>query len=261
MQSKINTFSAYCASHEAFMWDVRQEPGVIDAFALLWGTRELLVSFDALNITLPNRADRPALGAWPHVDQSPFRSGLCCVQGVVNLAPSGPDDGGLTVLPGSAALLREFFSTQTDAAAWERRDLFMMSEAHMAWFAARGCSPRKVCAAPGDLLVWDSRTVHWGAEPGPASTQIRTVVYAAYTPAAWAEEGQLREKARCFGKWGGTTHWPHDNIKLREVKARLENGEVDPRERKEPRETPVLTDGLLKLAGVRRYDGSEVLTD
>lgn len=32
--------------HEAFMWKIRQEPAVIDAFAKCWGTDELLVSFD-----------------------------------------------------------------------------------------------------------------------------------------------------------------------------------------------------------------------
>ncbi|GME23959.1 Phytanoyl-CoA dioxygenase [Neofusicoccum parvum] len=259
VQSKINTFNAYCVPHERFMWDARQEPGVVGAFETLWGTNELLVSFDALNVTLPNRADRPRKGAWPHVDQSPFRRGLCCAQGVINLSPSGPHDGGLVVFPGSHNLLAEFFDTMTDRAAWERRDLYMFSEDELAWFAARGAVPLKVEAAPGDLLVWDSRTVHWGAEPGEQSTQVRTVVYASYAPAAWASEQQLAEKAKIFANWAGTTHWPHDNIVFREAKARLEDGSLDPRNRDEPRERPELTDRLLKLAGARRYDGREVV--
>ncbi|OJD32137.1 phytanoyl-dioxygenase [Diplodia corticola] len=264
VQSKINTFSAYCVSHEAFMWDVRLEPGVLGAFELLWGTKDLLVSFDALNITLPPhlRADaaaHPAKAAWPHVDQSPHRSGACCVQGVVNLAPSGPRDGGLVVYPGSHALMEEFFATQTNPADWSKRDLYMFSQRQLEWFAARGCAPRKVDAAPGDLLLWDSRTVHWGAEPQPGSDTVRTVVYASYAPAAWASERQLAEKAKIFSKWAGTTHWPHDNIVYREGRAVLEDGSEDPRNRTEPREKPVLNDRLLKLAGARRYDGSEVV--
>ncbi|KAK7705479.1 hypothetical protein SLS57_010013 [Botryosphaeria dothidea] len=259
VQSKINTFNAYGVPHEAFMWDARLEPGVVGAFELLWGTPELLVSFDALNVTLPNRADRPPKGAWPHVDQSPFRRGLCCVQGVINLSPSGPDDGGLVVFPRSHELLSEFFDTQTDRAAWERRDVFLFSEAQIRWFEERGARPHKVCAEPGDLLVWDSRTVHWGAEPSARSDRIRTVIYASYAPAAWASEEQLAEKAKIFKAWAGTTHWPHDNIVFRDGKARLEDGSEDPRNREQPRELPELSDRLLKLAGARRYDGTDVV--
>ena len=32
-----------------------------------------------------------------------------CVQGLVNLAPNGPDDGGLIVMEGSAKLFDEYF--------------------------------------------------------------------------------------------------------------------------------------------------------
>ena len=32
------------AGQEQFAWDIRSEPGLIDAFAKIWGTDELLVS-------------------------------------------------------------------------------------------------------------------------------------------------------------------------------------------------------------------------
>lgn len=75
------------------MWDARLEPGVIDAFAKLWGTEELLVSFDALNVTFPNRKDIPPKEPWEHVDQSPKRRGLHCLQGIIQLSHAGPEDG------------------------------------------------------------------------------------------------------------------------------------------------------------------------
>lgn len=76
VQSKINTFNGYCVLHEKFMWDARMEPGVLETFAKIWGTDELLSSFDSLNITFPNRKDVTRMGAWEHIDQSPFRRGL-----------------------------------------------------------------------------------------------------------------------------------------------------------------------------------------
>ncbi|KAF2092033.1 phytanoyl-CoA dioxygenase [Saccharata proteae CBS 121410] len=253
VQSKINTFSAYCVSHESFMWDARMEPGVLEPFQTLWGTDELLVSFDALNVTFPGRTDRPPKGAWPHVDQSPFRKGLQCCQGVINLSPAGPKDGSLVVFPGSHALMDEFFATQTTPDEWDKRDLYLFSEQQIAWWKARGIEPRKIEAEPGDLLLWDSRTVHWGAEPELDSEVIRTVIYASYAPAAWASEETLAEKAKVFKLWSGTTHWPHDNVVFRDARARLEDGSMDPRNRDEPMERPVLSDALLKLAGARRF--------
>lgn len=253
VQSKINTFHSYGVAHEKFMWEARMEPGVIDAFATLWGTEELLVSFDSLNITLPNRKDIPRKGAWEHIDQSPLRRGLHCVQGILNLSPSGPEDGGLVVYPGSHALNDEFFDTQTDKSTWDPLDRYMFNEKQLAWFNDRGIQPHKVCADVGDLILWDSRVIHYGSEPTDKSTQIRTVIYAAYTPARLASIDQLALKKLVFEKYGGTTHWPHDNIIARETKTYLEDGTRDPRDRDQPLELPQMTDKLLKLAGAKAY--------
>ncbi|EXJ90483.1 hypothetical protein A1O1_03586 [Capronia coronata CBS 617.96] len=253
VQSKINTFTGYGVAHEKFMWDARMEPGVLEAFELLWGTKELLVSFDSLNITFPNRKDVPRKAAWEHIDQSPLRRGIHCVQGIIVLSPSGPEDGGLVVYPGSHALNDEFFDTTTDKSTWTAKDWYGFNKEQLAWFKAKGIEPRKVCADVGDLILWDSRTIHYGSEPTEKSNQIRTAIYAAYTPARMASEDQLRLKAQCFSKYAGTTHWPHDNIVERDTQSYLEDGTRDPRDRDAPLELPEKTDKLLKLAGVKPY--------
>ncbi|KAI6084254.1 hypothetical protein F4821DRAFT_262052 [Hypoxylon rubiginosum] len=233
VQSKLNTFDNYCAVHEKFMWDARTEPGVVDAFAKVWGTDELLVSFDSLNVTLPNRKDRPARAPWPHVDQSPLKRGVYCVQGIINLSPAGPEDGSLMCLPRSNALFDEFFDTQTRPESWEEKDWRRFSVEEMKWWAIKGLRPVKVEAQPGDLILWDSRTVHWGRTYG--------------------EERPLEEKRRVFSVYGATTHWAHDNIFLRPKLAHLPDGSLDPRNRDEPLERPELSSKLLKLAGIEPY--------
>jgi hypothetical protein len=253
VQSKINTFHSYGVAHEKFMWDARMEPGVIGAFATLWETDELLASFDSLNVTLPNRKDIPRKGAWEHIDQSPLRRGLHCVQGIINLSPSGPEDGGLMVYPGSHALNDEFFDTKTDKSTWDPLDRYLFDQDQLAWFKARGVKPHKVCAEVGDLILWDSRTIHYGAEPTENSNQIRTVIYAAYTPARLASPDQIELKKQVFNSFGGTTHWPHDNIVPRETKTYLEDGTRDPRDRDEPLEMPEMSLKLLRLAGAQPY--------
>lgn len=253
VQSKINTFNTYGVVHEKFMWDARMEPGVLDVFAKIWGTEELLVSFDSLNVTFPNRKDVPRKPAWEHIDQSPLRRGLHCVQGIINLSPSGPEDGGLMVYPGSHKLNDEFFDTQTDKNTWETIDRYLFNETQLSWFASHGIRPHKVCAEIGDLILWDSRLIHYGSEPSELSNQIRTVIYAAYTPARLANEEALEKKKEIFGQWGATTHWPHDNIRVRDVQTFLEDGTRDPRDRDHPLEPPEMTDRLFKLAGMKSY--------
>jgi hypothetical protein len=55
-------------------WEARTEPAVIEIFEKLWETRELLCSFDALNVSFPNRKDIN-WSPWPHCDQNQARKG------------------------------------------------------------------------------------------------------------------------------------------------------------------------------------------
>lgn len=88
--------------------------------------------------------------------------------------------------------------------------------------------PVKVLAEPGDLIVWDSRTIHWGGEPEPGkSNVIRTGIYAAYAPARMATPEALMEKKKVFNQNGGTTQWPHDSIKMRNLQAKFPDGTPD----------------------------------
>jgi ectoine hydroxylase-related dioxygenase (phytanoyl-CoA dioxygenase family) len=253
VQTKLNTFESYSVVHEKFMWDLRQEDGIIEPFSRIWGTDKLVVSFDSVNITLPNRADKPARSPWPHVDQSPLRQGLHCIQGIINLSQAGPEDGSLALYPASHSLVEEYFRTQTDESSWKPEDRYYFGKDGIAWFEARGCKPIKVQADPGDLILWDSRSIHWGAEQTPKSNTIRTVVYAAYAPAALASADTLKQKKHVFEKFGATTHWPHDNMELRGLHAKLPDGQLDPKNRDRPREMPEYTDKLLRLAGVKAY--------
>ncbi|RDW95314.1 hypothetical protein BP5796_01077 [Coleophoma crateriformis] len=253
VQSKINTFTAYSVSHEKFMWDARMEPGVLKAFETMWGTSELLVSFDALNITFPNRKDVPHMAPWEHVDQSPLRRGLHCVQGIINLSEAGPDDGGLVVYPGSHKLLEQYLEEATEPSSWTKADFYPIRGTDLEYFTSRGLKPLKVVASPGDLIVWDSRTIHYGSEPTEKSNTIRTVIYATYTPAVLAKEEALKVKKEIFEQYGGTTHWPHDNINPRKNLPLRADGTVDPLNRLQPREMPEKTEQLLKLAGAMAY--------
>ncbi|CDK28039.1 unnamed protein product [Kuraishia capsulata CBS 1993] len=249
-----NIYYNYGCSHEDFLWDLRTEPGVIGPFSKLWDTEDLLVSFDGFNVSFPNRPDRVgASPAWPHVDQSPLKEGLQCAQGIVSLSRSGPEDGSLVVLKGSHNLIAKFFNEEVKRETWSEADVYRFTPEEYNWFLKHGCEMVKLEVEPGDLILWDSRTIHWGAEPNSESDVIRSVVYASYTPVNFATVDTLKLKSEFFSQWMGTSHWAHDNLRPRRQIPRFADGTPDPRNRAEPLRKPEMNDTILRFAGVIPY--------
>ncbi|ORY18648.1 hypothetical protein BCR34DRAFT_621431 [Clohesyomyces aquaticus] len=149
--------------------------------------------------------------------------GMQCVQGILNLARNGPDDSGL---------------------------VHGFKDEEIEWFKKRGCEETKVCAGPGDLILWDSRQIHYNKVP--SSGKVRAVMYICYTPAGFASKAGLETKASYFQQRVGTTHWPHANIFLQEDKdVRL--GQPDEYSRDRPAYEPEESDVVLRVAGVKAY--------
>ncbi|UQC89020.1 uncharacterized protein CLUP02_14548 [Colletotrichum lupini] len=203
---KGGMYSAYGASHEQMAWEARMEPSVIDVFEKLWETNELITSFDGMNI-----CHVTGIVIAPHKVPVTMQA----VQGLLNFAPNGPDDGGLVLMRGSAKVFDEFFAHKRESADHEDApppeikfmDLFLFSEKDVAWFESKGCELFKVNMEPGDFVLWDSRTMHYARFP--EGDQIRHVQYICMTPRKFATDEALAAKKYCFENWFGTTHWPH----------------------------------------------------
>lgn len=156
---KGGMYGGYAGTHEKFVWEARTEPGVIQAFSKLWGTEELLCSFDGMNITLPRQKDL-TWSPWPHCDQSPHRKGMQCVQGLLNYQPNGDNDGGLIIMKGSSKLYDQFFSETREQDDHEDKppeevqfkDLFIFKPEDVKWFEDHGCEMIKTNLEPGDLV-------------------------------------------------------------------------------------------------------------
>jgi hypothetical protein len=210
---KGGMYFAYGSTHEKYTWEARTEPAIVDIFEKLWETKELISSFDGVNI-FPPRNDLNWT-PWPHADQNPERKGMQAVQGLVNYAPNGDKDGGLYLMKGSAKLSEEFFSSKREAADHEDApppeikfmDLFLFSQKDVKWFEDRGCEWVKINMEPGDFVLWDSRTMHMAKFP--EGNQIRHAQYICMTPRKFATDEALEAKKECFENFYGTTHWPH----------------------------------------------------
>lgn len=214
----------------------------------MYDTDDLIVSFDASNLALPSRADLGPNAPWPHQDQDPRRPGFRCLQGLVNVLPNGPGDGGLIACRGAHRLSEEFhraFRDEERVWAWTE-EWFGFTDAGMAWLESKGCDWVKIDAAPGDLLLWDSRTPHYNLSPKADSP--RFCVYTCYMPAAEASQEDLVRKKGAFETLQGTTHWPNAmHVGGYPIKR---DGELCPYNDGKPRRAPELTERGFKLAGI-----------
>lgn len=204
-------------SQTAGAWAVRGWPGVKRAFAAVWETEELIVSMDAVIVWKPwwlKKGWRP-MSEGLHLDQNPFHKvGLECVQGMVPLLPVTAATGGLRVVPGS----------NQD----EDKEEFRQEHQHMK-FSGDWCPcdddylqkrAALLHACPGDLILWDSRTVHGGfvgsgqgegSGDGQRPAELaRLAVTVAMTPRAWAGEHVLQRRLEGFRKGENFNHVPHE---------------------------------------------------
>jgi len=215
--NKGGLYSQFSFAHAQFVWDAKLEPKIIELFQKVWGTDEITVSFDggSLAVPLPAEQVEDNKKPWPHSDQSAYRPQRHCIQGLLNLLPNGPDDGGLMVMKGSARLFKEYFEELKAAGkepeqGWPTRDGYSYSEEELAWFKARGCEWVKPVMEPGDFVLWDSRSIHYGA--APTSNNKRFAIYICYKPAAYLTEEQRQVKQEAFDRGYCTTHDPTDFI-------------------------------------------------
>jgi len=109
-------------------------------------------------------------------------------------------------MEGSAKYFEKFFKehppdrTKGKLAALHY-DFYPFEDEDVAWYEKQGCKMVKVCAEPGDLILWDSRQMHFAKFP--ETDMIRTIIYACYVPASMAQPEDLKKKKEIFERWEG----------------------------------------------------------
>ena len=175
---------------------------------------------DAVILWRPWSADGAGDGApagWPaprteglHIDQNPFsKPGLDCVQGMMPLLPVTASTGGLAVVPGS----------HTDEAKAVFKQRYARMEHQGDWCPLDSGDPIErdsvlLLADAGDLILWDSRTVHGGVvgtgQPSPFTEMARMSVTVAMTPAALASDAVRQRRREGFAAGRSFNHCPHE---------------------------------------------------
>jgi ectoine hydroxylase-related dioxygenase (phytanoyl-CoA dioxygenase family) len=149
-------------NHNDFSWNSRTLPGVKNAFAKVWQDDRLVVSFDASGAFRPYEPHKEWLtnGGWWHVDQNalrgPHRQGRVTVQGLVTYYDATEHTGGLCVIPGSHKLHAQLCE-RAPTAQLKKMDYVSVPKNDPVLSSAQAVL---VCCRAGDLVLWDSRTVH-----------------------------------------------------------------------------------------------------
>jgi len=239
----------YSIGQAQFVWDIRCNPHIVQTFAKLWNTEDLLVSFDGLSYSLPPEITK-AKGAWHdfdhfHTDQSFVKEGLHCIQGMINGYDTNKGDATLVTLIGSHKYHYQYGQHHHN---YSTHDFASIKDVN--FFLERGCIHHRLTFPRGSLVLWDSRTIHYGGEPLPLRREpnFRAIVYLCYTPRALITEEKRQIKMRCFEEMKTTNHWPHDPRPFADFQRYCK---AKDRVRKMPR--PVIPPQYLSLIGY--YEG------
>jgi len=194
-------------------WFVRGLPKVKSAFSTIWKTNDLIVSMDSLLLWKPwwiNPNWEPRTEGL-HMDQNPFtKPDRICVQGMVPLYDVTEEIGGLEVVPRS----------NTPAALDKFRENNPRLNGAGDFCVVKHSDPMQnegklLLAEAGDLILWDSRTVHGGLVgngkvDSKDSRLARLTQTVCMVPRETASEKVLKERKKGFSKGWGFTHWPNE---------------------------------------------------
>ncbi|GAM25630.1 hypothetical protein SAMD00019534_088050, partial [Acytostelium subglobosum LB1] len=237
----------YAFGQNQFVWDIRSEQAIIDVFSQIYNTDELLVSFDGGNLSRPGKS----LGKpWYHLDQGNTKLGFRCVQGFLNLMDCQQNDGGLIVYDKSHIQHANFYKGE---GVESQGDWYKFPEDPRELKYFKDCKEIKVCCNVGDVVLWDSRTIHWAATP--TGGNCRMVVYTSYQPASLITKTDLAKKQKAFNQKRMTSHWAAENIKLFSKTPRTYgNQDLIDNFKYDEKTLPTLNDRARQLAGLDPYD-------
>lgn len=202
----------YGIGHHQFVWDVRQNPNVVKVFSELWSVKEedLLVSFDGASFHFPPEETNRGWyrKTWYHTDQSYFKPGFECVQSWVTAYDVDEGDATLAFMEGSNKHHKDF---QDIMQISDKSDWYKHSGEEQSVYETFGCQEKRIRCKAGDMVLWDSRTIHCGTEPikGRDKIKIRNVVYICMLPRSLSNDANLKKKRKAFEELRMTTHWPH----------------------------------------------------
>lgn len=193
-------------NHSPWVRKIRRDPRVVGIFAALYGTDQLVASMDRVNFKLPGKPYH-STKPWPHIDQNPRLLGRITIQSYLCLTDCGESAPGNRLYRGSHAVFESRFAYLRSDQSVENWQTLTETEASE---LEKVCPLVKPVLHKGDMLLWDSRTVHSPSD-GTDFEDGRIVVYLCYNK-LWEKAGdsKFRQKKKdAFVECRSTRHSPN----------------------------------------------------
>ena len=125
-------------------------------------------------------------------------------------------DATLAFLESSHLLFAELGAT---AAGVSNSDWKVLSESELEFYRTRGCEEKRIKCPRGSLVMWDSRTVHYGGASlkPPHEQTFRLVGYVCYRPRYFISSENLRVKREAFANLDTMNHHPTNGRVFRKL--------------------------------------------
>lgn len=201
------------AGHSQHVWDIRQNPTIVNIFADFWECREedLTVSFDGFGFLPPPEIIEENWytpnSEMYHLDQSLHRPYFDGVQAFVTANDIEEGDATLSVYEKSHTYLSEFiekfgFITPSN---W-----VVFDDEQKKFFSDR-CKRNDICCPAKSLIIWDSRVVHCGIKPrqGRKHENTRCISFVSYSKKERISSENKKLKNKALRQMITSNHYAH----------------------------------------------------
>eukprot|EP01084_Bolivina_argentea_P119035 211116_1 len=161
-ESSIGIFRGHGISQSKLQWYIRKNKKVINTFAKLWNVKsnELITAFESCVLFRPWYIDESTMywktsSSWYHIDQNVKRKPQFeCIQAYVTLYDQNEYTGSTVVIPNSHLLTQKNLNLKISP--FEDADFIYIPKDNI----LLNMEKILICSKPGDMILWDSRTVH-----------------------------------------------------------------------------------------------------
>jgi len=208
LTSKSLLFQYWNIGHSQMSWNLRQNPKIVEIFAKFWNVKseDLLTSFDGSSFELEQVSDvKSHYIEWYHVDHSYLDPNFRNLQAWITAYDVNEGDATLKILESSHKLFQEVgnkFNIRND------KNWHLLNEEEFKYYSDR-CPQKSISCPKGSIVLWDSRTVHYGAI-STNKKNIRCITYLCYAPRNLCSTYNLKLKKYAFNNLLTTSHDPID---------------------------------------------------
>jgi len=173
-------------AHESFIWNVRENPGILQIFASYWhcSPEELLVSYEAASITFPPEIIKKGWGKSPVFRRETKKEKI--IRAFVTAKDINRGDATLTFIEGSHKTNHEDLEKET--------------------------IHRRIRCLSGDLILWDTSMLY--CQTGPIQARkhanFQMGIHLCYYPRTNVKSVLLKRKKKNFMEGRITTYHPID---------------------------------------------------